>query len=81
MVFELTAKALAASVLGDRVVVHLSDDREVSFPWSRNRKLRSATPAQRAKVELICDGTGLHWPELDEDLSVLGILEGRFGYG
>ena len=30
-------------------------------------------------VEIICGGTGLHWPELDEDLSVAGILEGRLG--
>ena len=37
------------------------------------------TAAQLANIELICDGTGLHWPDLDEDLSVLGIIEGRFG--
>ena len=30
-------------------------------------------------IEIICNGTCLHWPELDEDLSVLGILEGRLG--
>ncbi|HOA75581.1 MAG TPA: hypothetical protein PK458_19560 [Phycisphaerae bacterium] len=30
-------------------------------------------------MEIICNGTCLHWPELDEDLSVLGILEGRLG--
>ena len=59
--------------------IRLEDDREIRFPVSKNRRLRGATPEQLRNVELICDGTGLHWPDLDEDLSVLGILEGRFG--
>jgi len=41
--------------------------------------LSVATPAQLNNIEIICGGTGLHWPDLDEDLSVVGILEGRFG--
>lgn len=61
------------------VCVRLGDDREVRFPAAKNRRLAKATPTELAHVELICDGTGLHWPELDEDLSVAGILEGRLG--
>jgi hypothetical protein len=57
----------------------LADAREIRFPAAKSRRLRNATPAQLAHVELICNGTGLHWPDLDEDLSVLGIIEGRFG--
>jgi hypothetical protein len=59
--------------------VRLADDREVRFPAAKNRRLRKGTPDQLARVELICGGTGLHWPDLDEDLSVAGIIEGRLG--
>jgi hypothetical protein len=58
----------------------LSDKKEVRFPVTLNKKLNAATDLQRNNIEIICNGTGLHWPDLDEDLSVSGILEGRFGY-
>jgi hypothetical protein len=61
------------------VYIRLEDDREVRFPAEKNRRLRSAPIEALQNVELICGGTGLHWPDLDEDLSVQGILEGRFG--
>jgi hypothetical protein len=57
----------------------LEDGREIRFPITKNRRLRNATPEQLNHVELICDGTGIHWEDLDEDLSVNGILEGRLG--
>jgi len=63
------------------VCIRLEDGREIRFPASKNRRLRDATPSQLANIELICNGTGLHWPDLDEDLSILGILEGRLGPG
>jgi hypothetical protein len=37
--------------------------------------LAKATPAQRENLQLICDGEGIHWPDLDEDLSVRAIVE------
>jgi hypothetical protein len=40
----------------------------------------NATDKQRNNIEIICGGIGLHWPDLDEDLSVTGIIKGRFGY-
>ena len=58
----------------------MSDKMEVRFPVKANTKLRNATEAQRNNIEIICGGTGLHWPDLDEDLSVTGILEGKYGY-
>ena len=72
---------LAVSALAENatVCIRLADGREIRFPASKNRRLRTATPAQLAHIEIICNGTGLHWPDLDEDLSVLGILEGRLG--
>ena len=78
-VLELQTRAQAAFVEGSFVAVHLEDGREIRFPNAANRRLREATPAQRENIEIICNGTGLHWPELDEDLSILGILEGRLG--
>ena len=76
---ELQTPVQAAFVEGDFVCVRLEDGREMRFPISANRRLREATPPQREKIEIICNGTGLHWPDLDEDLSILGILEGRLG--
>lgn len=71
----------ATSVVVDKgwVCIRLSDAREVRFPAIKNRRLSKASPSKLKKVELICNGTGLHWPDLDEDLSIQGILEGRFG--
>jgi hypothetical protein len=55
--------------------VRLADGRQVSTPlWWYPRLLR-ATPAQRNTVELMLDG--VHWPEIDEDLSIDGMLNGR----
>ncbi len=78
-VIELASVSVSAKADGEKIVVLLADGREISFPVALNHKLREATPVQRANIEIICGGTGLHWPDLDEDLSVLGILEGRLG--
>ena len=78
-ILELETRAVSAFADAGVVGIRLEDGREVRFPAVKSRRLRSATPAQLANVELICNGTGLHWPDLNEDLSVLGILEGRFG--
>jgi hypothetical protein len=62
------------------ICILLSDKKEIRFPVNLNTKLRLATTKQRNNIEIICNGTGLHWPDLDEDLSITGIIEGRFGY-
>lgn len=76
---EIKEKAVRAWAENGWVCIRLDDDREIRFPASKNRRLRKATPAQLSNIELICAGTGLHWPDLDEDLSVQGIVEGRLG--
>jgi hypothetical protein len=58
----------------------MSDHKEIRFPIDENTKLKNASDQQRNNIEIICDGTGLHWPDLDEDLSITGIMEGKFGY-
>ncbi len=79
MVAELMFKVQKAWYENGYVYLVLSDRKQVSFPIELNEKLRDASPEHLSNIEIICNGTGLHWPDLDEDLSVTGILEGRFG--
>jgi len=79
MVAELMFKALKAWYDNGYIFLVLSDRKQVSFPVELNARLRNATPDQLSNIEIICNGTGIHWPDLDEDLTVTGILEGRFG--
>lgn len=62
----------------DLVFIELSDGRQIGFPAHRFRLLANATASQLAQVRLRADGTALRWDELDEDISVAGIVEGRF---
>lgn len=78
MVTDLIYKAEKAWYDDGHIFILLIDKKCVSFPITLNKKLSNASIEQLKNLELICDGTGLHWPELDEDLSILGIMEGRF---
>lgn len=79
MVAELMFTAEKVWYESGMICMILSDKKEVRFPVTLNEKLRNASPSQVSNIEIICAGTGLHWPELDEDLSVTGILEGKYG--
>ena len=70
------ARAHDATFAEGALCVHLTDGRTVTVPLSWYPKLRDAAPELRARWQLIGDGVGVHWPELDEDLSVQGILLG-----
>lgn len=80
MVAELIFTVKKAWYEKGMISMLMSDNKEIRFPVDLNNKLKNATEKQRSNIELICGGTGLHWPDLDEDLSVTGIIEGRFGY-
>ncbi|MFH8039018.1 MAG: DUF2442 domain-containing protein [Candidatus Aenigmatarchaeota archaeon] len=54
----------------------LIDGREVRVPLEFYPRLKNATKRQRANYKIIGEGTGIHWPDLDEDLSIEGILAG-----
>jgi hypothetical protein len=71
-----TARALAAEVrFGDDALrVRLSDGREVSLPLEWFPALRDANPEQRARWRMIGGGVGIQWSDLDEDISVEGLL-------
>ena len=73
-----THEAVARDVrIDDEIHVRLGDGRTVSVPLSWFPRLASATAEQRADWRLIGRGEGIHWPQLDEDLSVAGLLAGR----
>jgi len=76
---SLQAKTLARSVrfATGRMIVTLTDDREISVPIAWYPRLEKATTKQRNNWRLIGDGEGIHWPDIDEDLPVAGILMGR----
>lgn len=58
----------------DAMLVMLSDGREISVPLEWFPRLRDATPEQRKKWRLIARGIGMHWDEIDEDISVTTLL-------
>jgi hypothetical protein len=70
-----TALAVDVSFEGDMLQVRLSDGREVRVPLEWFPRLRDASAEQRANWRLIGKGVGIHWPDIDEDLSVSGLLE------
>ena len=75
---QLEASAIARGVRfeRERMVVILTDGRELSVPLDWYPRLEQATVEQREHWELIGTGDGIHWPDLDEDLPVIGILLG-----
>lgn len=73
-------EALAINVwVKDRMIyLELTDFRIIGFPANRFKLLKDASDEELAKVELRLNGYALRWEELDEDITVKGILEGRF---
>jgi hypothetical protein len=64
-------------VTDDTLTVDLSDGRSISVPLAWFPRLAHGTLEERANWELIGRGEGIHWPELDEDISVEGLIAGR----
>ena len=70
-------EAEEVTVTEDTLTVELSDGRTISVPLDWYPRLVHATPEERNNWQLIGGGQGIHWPALDEDLSVEGLLAGR----
>ena len=60
----------------ERLIVDLMDGRTIAVPLAWYPRLLDATPEQRADWEVAGAGYGIHWPQIDEDLSVEGLLRG-----
>ncbi|MBI4985384.1 MAG: DUF2442 domain-containing protein [Rhodocyclales bacterium] len=71
-------RATRAWVTGRMVFVELTDGRQIGFPADRFSRLRSADDEQIKHVTLRLQGAALRWEDLDEDISVQGVVEGRF---
>ncbi len=72
-----TAQARAVDVLfsKEKICVRLKDGREISVPLGWFPVLKAASPRKRKNWRLIGRGIGIHWPDLDEDISVGGLLK------
>jgi uncharacterized protein DUF2442 len=68
------ARARTIAFVDSALVLHLEDGRSLSVPLDWFPRLRDATPEQRRHWRLIGPGTGVHWPDIDEDISVAGLL-------
>jgi Protein of unknown function (DUF2442) len=70
-------RPVSVAFTADELVVTLADGRKIATPLAWYPRLRDASTAQRDHFELM--PMGIHWPELDEDLGVAGMLRGRPG--
>lgn len=70
-------RAVSVEINDEALTIRLSDGRVVSVPISWYPRLSNALPEHRLIWEFIGDGHGIHWPELDEDISVENVLLGQ----
>ncbi len=75
---EIDYCAVRAWATSRTVFIELTDGRQIGFPADRFKLLRNASDAQLQKVSLRLSGASLRWEELDEDISVSGIVNGHF---
>jgi len=73
---NIDARVKQVAVTDDLITFHLVDGRVISVPLAWSWRLSDATPQQRNNYEIIGDGQGVHWPDVDEDLSVEGMFHG-----
>jgi len=73
---EVNPRGQFLRITEDELVVDLKDGRSISVPLAWFPRLLHGTAAQRENWEWLGDGEGIHWPDVDEDLSVAGLLRG-----
>ena len=69
--------ATSVQTTDDTLIVELADGRSISAPLGWYPRLFHATSAERENFRFIGGGEGIHWPDVDEDISVEGIVAGR----
>jgi hypothetical protein len=69
-------RIISVDVTEELITAHLTDGRTISVPLAWSWRLSDATPDQQHNYEIIGDGEGVHWPEIDEDISAKGMLHG-----
>lgn len=73
---RIEPRIMTVAVTQDEIIVQLVDGRTVSVPLAWSWRLSDATSKQRSRFEIIGDGEGVHWPDIDEDISAQGMLTG-----
>ena len=69
-------RARKVDISDDELTVLLADGRKISVPLAWFPRLLHATPIELRNFELLGDGDGIHWPDIDEDISIAGLLQG-----
>jgi hypothetical protein len=69
--------ALLTTITDDTLSIDLDDSRTISVPIGWYPRLAYGTPAERANFQISGGGCGIHWPDLDEDIGVEGLLRGK----
>lgn len=75
-VVSTEARIRDVKVTPDSITAYLVDGRVISVPLAWSWRLSEAAPPQRENFEIIGDGEGVHWPDVDEDISAEGMLHG-----
>ncbi|HUP62414.1 MAG TPA: DUF2442 domain-containing protein [Thermoanaerobaculia bacterium] len=73
---EIAPRAVQVSTTEDELVVRLFDGRTIIIPLAWYPRLLNATREQRAEYRLLENGEYIHWPQIDEDLTISGLLRG-----
>ncbi|MBI5346363.1 MAG: DUF2442 domain-containing protein [Chlamydiae bacterium] len=76
LALKIDGRVEAVYFTRDSLVVDLMDGRTISVPLFWYPKLLNASPKERSYWEICGGGYGIHWPEIDEDLSIEGLLRG-----
>ena len=75
-VVKLDIRIKDIEITEDTIIAHLMDGRTISVPLVWSWRLTEAAPEQRKNYEIIGDGHGVHWTDIDEDISAEGMLYG-----
>jgi hypothetical protein len=76
IVVSESPRITAIKVTDEAIIAQLADGRVISVPLAWSWRLSEATPEQRRRFEIIGSGEGVHWPDVDEDISATGMLFG-----
>lgn len=69
-------RVVDVTVTDETIAAQLADGHTISVPFAWSWRLSNATPEQRNNFEIIGNGQGIHWEEIDEDISAIGMLTG-----
>jgi hypothetical protein len=67
-------RLLSVRIIDDEIIADLVDGRTISVPLAWSWRLSEALPEQRQKFEILGDGQSIHWPDVDEDISIERML-------